>query len=110
MVLRRRKNKIATASSPRPPVAGNSAAHEAVNRMRLRYHYTNYWRQQWTSPTLNYLSMTAQHRSTTKTGRDAMTIREIMTDPERAPLFLVKIGMIALGVAVAVTVGWILLL
>jgi hypothetical protein len=39
-----------------------------------------------------------------------MTIREIMTDPERAPLFLVKIGMIALGVAVVVTVGWILLL
>lgn len=39
-----------------------------------------------------------------------MKIREIMTDEKEAPLFLVKVGMIALVVAVAVTVGRILLL
>ncbi len=37
-------------------------------------------------------------------------IREIMTDEKEAPLFLVKCGMIALAVAVTLTLGRILLL
>jgi hypothetical protein len=35
VALRRRKNKIVTASKSRLPVDGNSAAHEAANRMRI---------------------------------------------------------------------------
>jgi hypothetical protein len=51
-----------------------------------------------------------QHRSATKTWRDAMSIRQTLADPKEAFVFFVTVAMVALAAAVAFTLGWILLL
>jgi hypothetical protein len=54
VTLRGRKNKIVTASKSRPLVAGNSAAYEAVNRMRIPVPlHQQLGDKPWTSQTTN---------------------------------------------------------